>query len=140
MTETYVNDGGPKETHPSVHCDAAEVQRVLEIMRRRFPYLLLSVKDVDLIWHWLWQNEAVGGFSEYNVNAALIILDYAKQLEHCPTPAPPKPAVPPTPIEPAEVLLKGEISIKAGRWELEQASPAQIRSYLKRLRAHNKTG
>jgi hypothetical protein len=120
------------ETHPSVHCEAAEVQRVLEIMRARFPHLPLSVKDVDLIWHWLWQNEALDGFNEHNVNVAVTVLDYAKLLEHTPPPAPPKPALPPTPVE---VLKPGEISIHAGERELRQLTPSQLRDHLKRLRA-----
>ena len=129
------------ETHPAVRCDATEVQRVLDIVRARFPYFLLSNKNIDAVWSWLWRHEAVGGFTENNVEAAVRVLDYAGQLEHPQPAAPPKPVVPPEPIEEPELLLPGQISVHAGEFELRRpnVSPAQVRDYLKRLRAHNKT-
>jgi hypothetical protein len=127
------------ETHPAVRCDSGEVQRVLDIVRARYPYFLLSDKNLDAVWAWIWRHEAVGGWTEYNVSCAIRVLDYAGQLEHAPPAAPPKPVAPPEPIEEPELLSPGQISIHASEWELRQpeVTPAQVRDYLKRLRAHN---
>jgi hypothetical protein len=123
------------ETHPAVRCNPTEVQRVLDVVRGLYPYLLLSQTNISAIWDWLWRHEAVGGFNEHNVGVAVRVLDYAGQLERAQPAAPPKPAVPPAPPEPEEHLEPGEISIRAEEFELRQSTPAQIRSYLRRLRA-----
>lgn len=50
-------------------------------------------------------------------------------------PAPQPPPAPPEPITPVEVLSPGQLSIHASEWELKQASPAQLKDYLKRARS-----
>jgi hypothetical protein len=126
-----------KETHPAIISNATEVSRVLDVVRGLYPYLLLSHKNIDAIWGWLWRHEAVGGFNEHNVGVAVRVLDYAGELERAQPVAPPKPVVPPAAPEPEEHLEPGEISIRAEEFELQQSTPAQIRSYLRRLRAAN---
>jgi hypothetical protein len=93
-------------------------------------------KNRELIIDWI--NEIADGvFSPANLDAAGHILRY-KLLVY----PPPAPAVvaPQEPIEEPETLSPGQISIHASEWELRQpeVTPAQVRDYLKRLRAYNK--
>jgi hypothetical protein len=101
------------------------------------PMIVDAPKNRELIIDWV--NETADGvFSPAILEVAAHVLRY-KLLVYQPQ-APPV-VIPQVPVEPPEVLGANQLSIKSNEWELRQptVSPAMIRDYLKRLRAHNKT-
>jgi hypothetical protein len=90
------------------------------------------------IFSWLQENDAVGGFSLPKVRVAVAALSYPQDRLERILPPPAQPPPPTPPVNHEEVLESGQLSIHATKQELEKASPAQIRDYLKRLRTQQK--
>lgn len=128
-----------KKEKRAIYSDPSNTRRIMAEIKKEFPQLDAgSEKNLIAIFSFLQDEDAVGGFTLENVRVAVAALSYPEEkLERVPLPSPPPPP-PPAPTEPEEVLRPGQLSIHATRQELEKASPAQIRDYLKRLRAHQK--
>lgn len=122
------------KTHAAVISTPEKIREIIAGIKKKFPWYGDNQANLRKIFDWLWENDAVGGFDQHNVEVAVEILH--PELEYDPAYVPPKPPPPPPapPKPPTEVLEPGQLSIHAGERELKKATPAQILDYLRRVR------
>lgn len=125
----------PKRTAWELPTDE-QIQKIVFDLFKLYPRLVPNQKNLLLISDWLEAHNAQ--LTLENCSKAVMLLSYADgEPTNCkfdwqdPAPATPPPVAS---AEPVEVLAPGEISIFADRWELEQASTSQLRSYLIRAK------
>jgi len=115
-----------------IYAPVEKIREVIAAIQAEDPTFSPSEKNIGLIFTWLQDIDAAGGFTLENVRVAVKVLGYQNAIERVPPPPPPPPPV--VEPEPVEILQPGEISIHASEWELRRATPEQIRSYIRRLR------
>ncbi len=130
------NEAPAPKKHAAVYASPDKIREILAVIQVEVPTLALSEKNVEKVFHWLWEEDAVGGFTLENVRVAVAALSYPKDtLEGVIPPPPPPPPPPVVEPEPEEVLLPGQLSLKCDKWDLEHASKEQVTDWLKRARA-----
>jgi len=113
-----------------------EIQQILAVVFAENPTLAPVPRNAALIGDWLDAHYAAE-ISLDTVRTAIKVLSYPVdkfERQKPPVPVAPQPVAVP---EPVEVLAPGEISIYADQFTLKHASPAQLRSYIKRAKAAN---
>lgn len=119
----------------------AEIQQIVLAIFAENPTLAPTTRNLVLIGDWLEEHGAELNLE--NVRKAVLIIGYASGQPHRnpfdrqlpPAPTAPAPVVP---AEPVENLQPGQLSLKADQWQLRNATPAQLRDFLKRSRPAKK--
>jgi|SRR5882724_1584240 len=114
-----------------------EIQQIVLAIFSENPTLVPNKRNLQLIGDWL--EEQGAELNLENVRTAVQIIGYASGQPHLdkfdrqkpPAPVAPAPVIP---AEPVETLAPGQLSLEADQWQLRNATPAQLRDFLKRSR------
>jgi hypothetical protein len=116
-----------------------ELREMLRVIFQHHKTLAPTEKNLNLIGNWLEENQAE--ISVENISKAILVLAYNSGTGADPFDRQdPAPATPPpvAQAEPEENLLPGQLPLSADTWTLQDASPAQLRDFLKRAKAAGK--
>jgi hypothetical protein len=116
------------KNHAAIYAPPEKSREIMAAVKAETPLLIISEKNTEKIFHWLWENDAVGGFTLENVRCAVAVLGNA--LDRVPPPPPP----PPPKREP-EKLETWQLPLTATKQQLHNADPKALKDYLARARA-----
>jgi hypothetical protein len=113
-----------------------KIREVMAAIKAEDSSFIISEKNIEKIFYWLWENDAADGFTLQNVRTAIAVLGDEIEREARPPSPPPPPKPGPEKLESWQIPLS--TPSYAIKQVLAKASATQIKDYLARSRAQQK--